>query len=136
MKKTGLEIQDDVFIIIDMSTLKPMITGKIYKGGMRPINAKSEDVVVSFLTGLNGQVQVGVVNVNIYVPDITIDASGQSVCNIPRCRALEAELCKITDNLKASEYRFRPDNIISTFPEPEIKQHFINARIRFKRIAI
>ena len=135
MKKTGLQIQDDVYAIIDVSNIKKMIAGKLYKAGMRPINAQSEDAVVSFLTGINGQIQAGVVNVNIYVPDITI-AKGQSVCNLVRCRALETELNKTIYSIKSSEYRLIPDSIISTFPEPEIRQHFINARIKFTRIAI
>ncbi|MCX6222483.1 MAG: hypothetical protein NTZ69_16040 [Bacteroidia bacterium] len=134
MKKTGLQIQDDIFSVIDTSSLKQTIAGKIYKGGMRPINAKTEDAVVTFLTGLNGQIQTGVVNVNIYVPDIAIGSDGQLVCNIPRCRTLEIAILQIAEALKASEYKIYPDNVVQTFPAPEISQHFINARLKFERI--
>lgn len=132
MKKTGLQIQDDLYSIISMSTLKNDITGKIYKAGMRPLGAKTEDAVVSFMTGLNGQIQTGVLNVNIYVQDITI-GENQTVCNIPRCRTLEVLIQQLIEGLKPSEYRLRPDNVITTFPAPEIKQHFVNARIKFER---
>lgn len=134
MKKTGLQIQDDIFSMIDSSSLKQTISGKIYKGGMRPLNAKTEDAVVTFLTGFNSQIQTGVVNVNIYVPDITIGTDGQLVCDITRCRTLEYAILQIVEAIQASEYRIVPDNVIQTFNATEINQHFINCRMKFERI--
>lgn len=69
MNKTGDEIELDVFNIITNSQLAKEIKGNVYREGTRDLNPMEEDIIVSFLTGLDGQFQTGSVTVNIYVPD-------------------------------------------------------------------
>ena len=57
MEKTAKQIEKDVFRIMRNSELKNVIGGKFYRAGMRPKNAKTEDVVVKFLTGIDEQEQ-------------------------------------------------------------------------------
>jgi len=128
--KTGGQIELDVFTIINASPLKTAISGKIYKHGMRPINAKSEDAVVSFLTGLDDEIQTGIVNLNIYVSDIKQGAS--MVKNGERCRELEELTRGIIQGQTPQEYRFRLGAIIQTFAAEGTDQHFVSAKIKFQ----
>ena len=70
MRQTGLTFEKDIYNLVKESVLKTAIKGSFYREGMRPLNAKTEDAVVSFMTGVDDQIQIGVVNVNVYVPDI------------------------------------------------------------------
>jgi hypothetical protein len=135
MNKTGLEIEKDVFAIINASELKATIGGTIYKDGLRPVNAKTEDAVIKFVTGLNGQSQVGVVVVNVFVPNIEI-GDATLVKNITRCRTIEALMSSIVLGADSSEYDFSLGSMIQTFQVDGIEQHFVNAKIRFKRSSI
>ena len=133
MRKTGSEIESDVFNIINASQLKVLIAGKVYKEGMRPLNAKTEDAIISFMTGLDGQIQTGVVTVNVYVPNMVSDpVTGVLIKNISRCRTLEILVNAIVQELVPGEYRFGLGAIVQTFPAPEIGQHFINCKIKFQ----
>ena len=131
MRKTGAEIEADIYAIIKASSIKTTIAGTIYKDGMRPMDAKTEDAVVSFLTGTDGEIQKGVVNLNIYVPDID-NGGGQLVKNTARCKTLEVLVNGIIQALKPAEYRLQLDSIIQTFPTEGLKQHFVNTRIKFE----
>jgi hypothetical protein len=133
MRKTGSEIEADVYAIINASALKTAVNGNVYKEGIRPLGAKTEDIVVSFLTGLDDQIQTGVLNVNIYVPDID---NGEKVLvkNISRCKALEIIANTLIQGLKAGEYRFKLASIIQTFKADGISQHFINCKIKFQLV--
>lgn len=130
-RKTGGEIEADIYAIINGSSLKTTIAGSIYKSGMRPINAKSEDAVISFLTGQDNQIQTGVVNINIYIPDID-NNTAQPVKNASRANVLEAALNALIQGLTPTEYRFKLDSTIQTFQAEGTRQHFINARLKFE----
>ena len=130
MKKTGGEIEKDLYTLIKNSAVKTAITGSLYRQGMRPINSLTEDAVVSFLAGIDGDIQEGVLNLNIYVPNIEV--SGQKVKNITRCTELEVIVNTFIQSLIAGEYVFELDKMIQTFQEAVIEQHFINCRIKFR----
>ena len=131
MRKTASEIEDDVFALINASALKTAITGTIYREGMRPLNAKTEDAVISFLTGLDGQIQTGVVTLNIYTPDID-NGTGTMVKNVARCRVLEILVNSIIQGSVPGMYRFKLGAIVQTYQADQINQHFINAKIKFQ----
>lgn len=131
MRKTGSQIENDVFQAIKQSEVAQAIGGTIYKSGMRPTNATEEDAVISFLTGLDGQIQTGVLNLNIYVQDID-NGSGQLVKDAARCRELEVAANTFIQAMTPGEYRFKLDNIVQTFKAEGTSQHFINARIKFQ----
>lgn len=130
MMKGGDHIESDFYTMIK-SKLTGFIRGNVYREGKRPINAETEDAVVSFKTGLGGQFQDGEVVVNVYVPDI----SGLGK-DITRCREIGNKLVEVIGSLTTSEYLISLHNIPQSFNEVDIKQHFVNARIRFKRITV
>ncbi len=130
MRKTGGSVEEDVYTLIKNSSLKTSISGSLYREGMRPINSIAEDAIVSFLSGLDGQIQTGVLNLNIYVPDIVSDK--QKVKNISRCSELEVLANTFIQSLSLSgDYQFELDKMIQTFKSQDIEQHFVNCRIKF-----
>lgn len=133
MRKTGGEIEADVYAIVKASALKTAIAGTVYKEGTRPLGAKTEDVVVSFLTGLDDQIQTGVLNVNIYVPDLD-NGDKVLVKDTSRCKALEIIANTLIQGLKAGEYRFKLASIIQTFKADGTGQHFVNCKVKFQLV--
>ena len=133
MEKTAKQIEKDVFRIMRDSELKNVIGGKFYRAGMRPKNAKTEDVVVKFLTGIDEQEQSGVVLVHVYVSNIAVSNDGELVENITRVDELEELLNTTVANLEDGEYLFEKDGTPNSFPVEGIEQHFINMRLKYRR---
>ena len=130
MNLTSSDIEQGIFDLLQDTDLQALITGSIYKSGMRPFNSKSEDIVVTFLSGLSNQIQVGIVNINTYVPNIAIN--GIDVKNTARCKEIETEIKNWLSELSDIDYKIELDRTIQVFEQAEINQHFINTRIKFK----
>lgn len=133
MEKTEKQIEKDVYRIIRNSALQHVIGGTFYRAGMRPKDAKTEDVVVKFLTGVDGQEQSGIVLVHIYVPDIQVSNDGELVENASRVDKLEQLLNEIADGLESDEYLFEKDGTPQSYEVEGIAQHFINMRLYYRR---
>lgn len=129
--KTQFDQINALYKILDESSIKTVINGAIYKL-RRPVNSKKEDVVINSVTIGEGNVQAGVVNVNIHVPDIKvkIDGDTQSQPNTKRLGELTALAFGILEEVCSDEYSFyiASSNIIE---ESEINSHFQNIRIIF-----
>jgi hypothetical protein len=130
--KTAHQILDDVVARLKAGGIESVISGRIYKK-KRPDNSTSEDCVVSFKTGKDGQIQNGVVTVNIYVQNVD-NGQGSTVENVARTRLFEAELNRVCRQFTNGEYLFTPDNIVETWEAEEIGQHFVHLDLEFKRI--
>ena len=63
--KTEIEVERDFYSFIRNGSLGNAIRGEVYRPDMRPSNAKTEDLIVKFLAGLDEQIQTGVVILNI-----------------------------------------------------------------------
>ena len=70
MIKTEQQIERDFYSFIKESSLGKAIKGSIYRPDMRPADAKTEDLVVKFYTGIDEQIQSGTVIIDIYIPDV------------------------------------------------------------------
>lgn len=139
MRKTGQQIEDDVFELVQNSELSYLVKGKIYKEGTRPVNSLNEDAIVSFKTGLDAQFQQGELTLNIYVPDI--DNGGMIlVKDIARCREIESKADSIVRTFTSSEYLFYLGGTPQTFQfqseGTKVKQHFVNIKLRFSRNSV
>lgn len=136
MAKTGKQIQGDVLALLKSSSLPSLISGKVYRKGYRPRDSKLEDAIVIFTTGLPGQIETGVVTVNIYIPDIDPYQNGVLVEDGQRSETLEKAAAKWVDSLTAamSNYRFRLQQTIYTEEEPDINQHFVVVKLKYEYI--
>lgn len=131
MEKTAKQIELDIYRIIKNSDLGTAINGNIYRSGMRPTGATTEDAVVKFLTGIDEQEQSGVVIVNIYVPDTML--YGDFVEDVSRVDELEDMVNEVMSSLEDTEYWIEKDGTPHSFPAEGVKQHFINVRLRYRR---
>lgn len=125
--KSDIEIKDDIYKIIQGSSLKKAVTGKLSKT-QRPASSDKEDIVISVLDNGSGQKQEAFVNVNIYVPDYIRD--GQAEEYTIRLR----ELCRLSYELlfKCRGDGFRVDSSGSKQRVLEVNgkdEHFINNKL-------
>ena len=134
MTKTEKQIERDFFEFVSKSELAKAITGKVYRKGMRPTDSDKEDIVVKFLSGLDEQVQSGIVVINVYVPDRVIRKTGAKVEDIERIGELEELIISFVENNDSNEYDLSRDGTPKSLEAEGIEQHFIYARIKFKRI--
>ena len=134
MTKTEKQIERDFFEFVSKSELAKAITGKVYRKGMRPTDSDKVDIVVKFLSGLVEQVQSGLVVINVYVPNIVIRNTGAKVEDIERIGKLEELIISFVENNDSNEYDLSRDGTPKSLEADGIEQHFIYARIKFKRI--
>lgn len=130
MRKTGSEVEKDIYRLVKNSGLENSISGKIYRDGTRLPNSKAEDCVVIFITALDGEVQKGVVSINTYIPDVSYGSF--SIKNTKRCEEIELLLRSFVESLPTDSYLFSLGQMINTFEEKDISQHFVNIKINFK----
>lgn len=131
--KTEQEIERDFYSFVKNSSLGKSIKGKVYRDEMRPANAKSEDLIIKFYTGVDGQIQTGTVIIDIYVPDIA-NGDGLKVKNSPRIAELQRLILDFIENNENTEYQMETELSPYTIPSEEIEQHEIKVRIKFNRI--
>lgn len=134
MAKTSKQIQGDIYRLLKDSTLYTMISGEVYRSGMRPRDSRKEDAVVIFTAGLAGQIQTGVVTVNIFVPDIDPYENGVMTEDGQRTEQVEALAQAWADSLTAevSCYQFQLQQTITTDYEPDISQHFVVVKLAYR----
>ncbi len=134
MAKTAKQVQTDVYRLLRQSPVRSMISGEVYRHGMRPRDSRKEDAVVIFTAGLPGEIQTGVVTINIFVPDIDPYDNGVLVEDGERAAQLEALAQAWVDSLRCglSNYRFRLQQTIYTEAEPDIKQHFVVVKLAYQ----
>ena len=134
MKKTEMQIERDFYSMIKSSELGKAIKGGIYRSEMRPNDAKTEDLIIKFLSGLDEQIQVGVVILNLYVPDIPNGSDGRLVADKNRIGVLQELILSFIEENPNTEYLLESDETPTTNLNEEIEQHFIYARIMFNRL--
>lgn len=130
--KSDILIKDDVYAFIKKSPLASAVTGKICKQGVRPKCSDKEDVVISVVANMNGQIQEAVVNVNIYVAD-DIKSDGQNQEPTIRLR----HLCRIASETlevgSGEDFRFTLESQRVLAVE-DTKEHVINNRLNYKQV--
>ena len=130
--KSDILIKDDIYQFLKASSLASAVTGKICKTGVRPKGSDKEDVVISVIANLNGQIQEAIVNVNIYVKD-DIKSDGQNQEATIRLR----ELCSLAANLlevgSGEDFRFTLESQRVIAVE-DAKVHVINNRLNYKQL--
>lgn len=136
---TTLDIVDILWTKINASALKTALGsgGGVYKH-QRPLNSAKEDVVINSLPVNNAQLQQAIANVNVYVPDKTINQNGaqSKVPDHVRLDALAAiavQVLKEEYSADAYHYELQQQSLI---PDEASNSHFINIRIEFFNINI
>lgn len=130
--KSDILIKDDIYQFIKSSKLASAVTGKICKTGVRPKGSELEDVVISVVANMNGQIQDAIVNVNIYVRD-DIKCDGQNQEATIRLR----ELCTIASESlevgRGNDYRFTLESQ-RVIEVSDTKEHVISNKLIYKQV--
>lgn len=123
--KTDIEIKDYLYALIKGSILENTVNGGLYKD-MRPSDSKNEDIIISVLDSLNGDIQNIIANVNIYVPDIS--RGNDKIENSARLRVLARLAVDLLDDYNGSTFRIEVQKqpILAV---PDLEEHCINTRI-------
>lgn len=127
---TTLEVVDWIYLLIDQSALKNEITGVVNKQN-RPQNSNKEDCVINSLGISSAQLQEGVVNVNIYVPNITISSAGTQDLSQPdwkRLKHLTKVAVELLNEYWADDFHFILQNQ-TIIKDDESDSHFVNLRL-------
>ena len=109
------------------------IQGTFYPSELRPIEAKTEDAVLTCSNATAGQIQEGRARLNIYVPDIN-NGGASLVPDKARLMELEAidEQVLQTLNDSCTAYIFDKLQATATIAVPERNEHFVNIGIHFR----
>lgn len=136
--KTAKQIQEDVIDLLRGSTLREQVTGGVYPGGLRPRDSRREDIEVIFTLGNPGQIESGVVTINVFCPDVPEGdglTPGAKVENAKRTREIERLLAEWVETLTPATtggYLFTPASTIITLPEEETDQHFTSVKLKYR----
>ncbi len=128
--KSDIDIKTDVFKHIQGSELESTVTGVLRKTGKRPHNSKDEDIIISILANVNGQIQTATVNVNIYVAANKVN--GQAEEQTGRLQELCALASGLFEVFRGDGYRAR---LIEqrVFEVNGADEYVINNRIEYKQ---
>jgi hypothetical protein len=134
MTRTGRQIEDGLYEMLKGSAFAETISGGVYKYGLRPKGSTLEDAVVKFVEGHDGDIQRGTVLVQIYVPDVDPYGDGILRENKQRTRELETAAAAWAESLTAdrSDFLFSKAQTVHTQEAPEIGQHFVAVRLRYR----
>ena len=132
--KTEIEIERDFYTLVKRSKLGSAIRGTLYRSEMRPANANSEDLIVKFLAGTDEQIQSGTVILNLYVPDVDFQ-DGRKVADKERIGELQRHIADFVAECDSDEYLIQADGTPYSTYNPDIEQHLIVSRIKFKRLS-
>lgn len=109
--------------------LKSTITGDIYKIS-RPLNSKREDVVIKPLPINFEQLQIGVVNVNIHVPNLQIEILGDQDNTQPnnkRFKVITDLVIDLLDDTTMDDYYVSVQQQV-LIQDPDTLEYYSNIR--------
>lgn len=138
MIKTETEIRRDFIALLENSALGKEIRGGVYPSEMRPLESRNEDLIVMFNNGMDEQTQSGIVLLHLYVPDVTHNDNGKlrKVEAKTRIGELEKLILQFIEEPGTAEYALSSETTPRSYPSESIEQHFICAKIKFKRITL
>ena len=109
------------------------IKGTFYPSETRPLEADTEDAVLTVSNATAGQIQEGRARLNIYVPDID-NGGGSPVPDKERLVELEKTAGEVVEKLNEADtaYLFELFQAAETVAVPGKSEHFVNIGIQFR----
>ncbi|MFN3341901.1 MAG: hypothetical protein ACK40M_04345 [Flavobacteriales bacterium] len=128
--KTTFDIDKKIWNRFSGSALAAAISGDIYKM-RRPAGSNLEDIVINNLGLPNQDLQRGIWNVNIFVPNLEVESGSVNDDSIPDTARLE-ELARLGvdlfDDVQDGDVYYSVQQQQTIF-DSETKEHFVNIRI-------
>jgi len=126
---TALTAQNIIFNRLVSTGVKTAValTGAVYELE-RPKDSLKEDIVIGVLTMNTEQVQEGVFNVNIHIPNLNV-AGDSTLPNTPRFRVILDKCMEVLKDVTGYDYSF---NVSSPgVPYRNGANWFVNIRVEF-----
>jgi hypothetical protein len=126
---TALTAQNIIFLRLVQTGVKAAVslTGAIYEMN-RPLNSLKEDIVVGTLAMNSEQVQEGVFNVNIHVPNLPL-TNDSTQPNITRFRVILDKCMEFLKDVYGFDYSF--DVSTPGIPYRDGTNWFVNIRVEW-----
>jgi hypothetical protein len=131
-KKGTTKIELEMYAALE-KLMGSTIQGTFYPSDLRPLDASTEDAVLTVSNATATQIQEGRARLNIYVPDI--DNGGATlVPDKARLMELEELTDKVVETLNEADttYIFDLFQATATIAVPGKNEHFLNIGIHFK----
>jgi hypothetical protein len=132
---TTLDAIDTVWETLNSSSLKTEISGSIYKN-RRAASSTKEDIVINSLPINNAQLQQGVLNVNVHVPNKSVKKNKVVDSTQPdyeRMKELAAIAVDVLDDNWIGDHHFEVQQQVTVMDEAT-NDHYINIRLNFNSI--
>lgn len=125
-------IQTDtlLFQILTDSGMFEDLTGGIYTAGERPVDSNFEDIVLNNISFDHSTPKRGITNVNIHVPDITVEIDGvqQTKTNRERLEELNQRIVSVIESTVIDGVALHIDST-QFFAEQTAAEHYLNIRV-------
>lgn len=131
---TSSDIVADVYFVL-RTFFAGKVSGKVYRSDSRPLDSKTEDVVIGFSNGDADQIQEGDLHVNVFIPDID-NNSGTRVPDYGRIDTISGygdDMIDELNNMYIDDYLFELGKATDSFAEKETNEHFVAFYVHFKR---
>lgn len=129
MRKSEIDIKDDIYDYIVSTEIPAVVSGHICKR-KRPLNSKAEDVCVSVVSSDYSDNQQAIVNVNIYIPQVYNDSTKQYEQDTPRVRTLARLSGECLESVMYGDMYFTLER--QSVYETESKESVISNRLLYK----
>lgn len=122
--KTTIDITDILYKLADVSSVKSLINGSIYKDQL-PDNSQNQDIVCSSTTIDGEMIQEGVGYINIHCP-------GKMPDHI-KFKAITSEILSLSKNsFKTNEYSLRATNVLGPLKQEKEDKWYMSIRYRIR----
>lgn len=105
MNISDIEMKDMVFDYLKETELvKSSISGRLYKDE-RPLNSEDEDIVISVVSNLAGQIEDFILNINLFVADIK--RGDEYIENTNRLRLLAGQCIDLLESVASGRFHLK-----------------------------
>jgi len=133
MKWTTFEVKDVLFGLVNVASVKGVISGNIYLD-FRPTDSDKEDVVINSLPISHTSWQQCTANVNIYVKDLKAKLNGGTQ-DVPNRARLEVITKAVIDAVEGKGGEDWVCNVVSDHVfKNDDGSHMSNVRIAFRKL--
>ena len=125
--KSSLDIIEKVYQLINVTSVTSIISGKVYATG-RPSSSQLEDIEINTLANNSEYLQLGFVNINIYVKEIE---AGRP--NLAKFKQVIDVLIPLLDDVKLDEITIQIDDDKGIFKDNEKdNEYFYNLKLTYQ----
>lgn len=128
MIRTSLDQDSIIYNVLSNSALKNEISGKIYNNSQIEDYSK-ENVVIKSIVIAGDDIQRGVTNVNVHVPDLIFDNITQP--NGSRIQEILQITTTALEEHYQEDYNFVITEQFGLIREDGLKSHYFNLRVKF-----